>query len=199
MHISLKNSDKKIKLCRKGFKFMKKKGLQEGWRLHSAGYAVLQFVKHGKIKTLYLHKIFADEFIPKPESKSRLFVRMINGNKLDCRLENLEWATMSELRRQQPSQNNQYYRGVSKDGNRYRAVLYDQGQRVYLGVFDTPEQAAIAYNEESLKRFGVTESLNKLPKSEEKENTENSMPSPLSFDDEQSDAQPPTNRHTGRR
>jgi AP2 domain len=162
MYIDLINSDKRIKLCRRGYSYLKKKNLAEGWRLHSAGYAVLQFTRFGKIQTLYMHKLLADQFISKPTDKGKkLFVRMINSSKLDCRLENLEWATMSELRRQQSGTAG--YRGVSRDGNKYRAVLYDEGKRIYLGVFTTAEEAAKAYNDESQRRFGNTKSLNHLP------------------------------------
>lgn len=158
MHIKLINSDQKVKLCRKGFSYLKKRGLDKGWRLHSAGYAVLQFTQFGKIKTYYMHKLLAEEFVNKPQLNKKLFVRMLNGNKLDCRLENLEWITMTGLRRQQNTTNG--YRGVSKDGNKYRAVLYDAGKRIYLGVYPNPEEAAKAYDAESYKRFGLTNSLN---------------------------------------
>ncbi len=160
MYIRLINSDKKVKLCRDGFSFLKKKGFAEGWRLHSAGYAVLQFTKFGRIQTLYMHKLLANEYILQPTTldNKKLFVRMINSDKLDCRLENLDWATMSELRRQQKSSVS--YRGVSKDGKKYRAVLYDEGTRIYLGIFESAEDAARAYNDESIRRFGFTNSLN---------------------------------------
>ncbi len=162
MYIHLINADKKVKLCRDGFSYLKKKGLAEGWRLHSAGYAVLQFTKFGRIQTYYMHKILAGQFVEKPKlsDNKKLFVRMVNADKLDCKLDNLEWATMSELRRQQKSSAS--YRGVSKDGKKYRAVLYDKGARVYLGIFETAEDAARAYNDESIRRFGFTNSLNKL-------------------------------------
>ncbi|WP_051203494.1 AP2 domain-containing protein [Hugenholtzia roseola] len=165
MHLPLTNSTQKVKICREGFLFLKTKALTEGWRLHSAGYAVLQFVKNSKVETLYLHKILAKEFVKKPPVSQRLFVRMLNSNKLDCRIENLEWATMSDLRRHQnvhQTQNTTTYRGVSKDGSRFRAVLYDKGKRIYLGLYDTPEAAAQAYNLESLRRFGITNSLNHI-------------------------------------
>jgi len=158
MHITLINSGKKVKLCRQGFSYLKKKGLDKGWRLHSAGYAVLQFTQFGKIKTYYMHKLLAEQFVNKPELSKKLFVHMLNGNKLDCRLENLEWITMTGLRRQQNSSNG--YRGVSKDGNKYRAVLYDSGKRIYLGVYESPEHAAKAYDNESFQRFGLTNSIN---------------------------------------
>jgi hypothetical protein len=160
MYLQLINSKSKVKLCRQGYSFLKKKGMDEGWRIHSAGYAVLQFTQFGRIKTYYMHKLLADQFLQKPNTSKKLFVRMKNGNKLDCRIENLEWTTMSNLRRQQTVHN--HYRGVSKDGKKYRAVIYDKGERIYLGVFDTPEAAAKAYNEESLKRFGITNSLNDI-------------------------------------
>lgn len=158
MYIQLINSDQKVKLCRVGFSYLKKNKLDKGWRLHSAGYAVLQFTRFNRIHTLYMHKLLAEKFIEQPGSDKKLFVRMLNSNKLDCRIENLEWATMAELRRQQGTSTT--YRGVSKDGRKYRAVLYDQGERIYLGIYETAEEAARAYDSESFKRFGVTRSLN---------------------------------------
>ncbi len=158
MHLELKNSEKKVKLCRIGFRTLKKEGKERGWRLHSEGYAVLQYTQFGKIKTLYLHKYLASKFVEKPQSETKLFVRLKNNDKLDCRIDNLEWVDMSELRRSQTS--SALYRGVSKDGTKYRSILYDHGERIYLGLFETAEEAAKAYDEESLKRFGPTKSLN---------------------------------------
>ncbi len=158
MYLLLNNAEAKVKLCRKGFSYLKRNYLDKGWRLHSAGYAVLQFTRFGQIQTLYMHKILAEQFVLKPQIPKKLFVSMKNADKLDCRIENLEWMTMGELRRQQTA--HERMRGVSKDGNKYRAVLYDQGKRIYLGVFETAEKAARAYDAESFKRFGVTRSLN---------------------------------------
>ena len=158
MHIDLINSEKKVKLCRKGFAYLKKNNLDKGWRLHSAGYAVNQFTRFGRINTLYLHKLLAGQFVIKPDTDKKLFVRMINGNKLDCKINNLEFTTMASLRREQNSSTG--YRGVSKDGKKFRAVIYDKGERIYLGMFETPEKAAEAYDLESYKRFGITKSLN---------------------------------------
>lgn len=169
MKLPLSNSKKKVTICRNGFAFLKKKGMMEGWRLQSAGYAFHQKTVFGKIKTNYLHKLLAQEFIPKPPSDKKLFVRMKNENKLDCQLENLEWADMGSLRRHQHSPA-QHFRGVSKDGNKFRAILYDQGERIYIGRFKTAEEAALAYNKESVRRFGKTAGLNQV-REKELENT----------------------------
>jgi hypothetical protein len=52
------------------------------------------------------------------------------------------------------------YRGVTKEKNRYRAVIYHERKAHNLGFFDTPEEAAKAYNKKSLELFGETGSLN---------------------------------------
>jgi hypothetical protein len=165
MKLTLSNSDNKVTLCRKGFAFLKKKGMMNGWRLHSAGYAFHQKTVMGKIRTHYLHKLLADEFIKKPKSDKKLFVHMLNDSKLDCRIENLAWTDMGGLRRQQHSPA-RHFRGVSQDGNKFRAILYDNGERIYIGRFDTAEEAAIAYNEESIRRFGETAGLNVVEESQ---------------------------------
>lgn len=45
-------------------------------------------------KTLYIHRLLAETFIPNPENKKT--VNHIDGNKLNNIISNLEWATQSE-------------------------------------------------------------------------------------------------------
>jgi hypothetical protein len=52
------------------------------------------FFKDGKSKSLYFHRVVAEAFIPNPENKKE--VNHIDGDKLNNRIENLEWATRSE-------------------------------------------------------------------------------------------------------
>jgi hypothetical protein len=138
-------------------------------RMHSSGYAFYQKnypLSDGTYKnvTIYVHKAVAEKYVKKPETTKKLFVRLINGNPLDCRLDNLEWVEMSELRRNQKNSTNATgYRGVVKvSKNRFRAVLYNNKRRIDLGLYASAEAAAEAYNTKSKELFGATRSLNKM-------------------------------------
>lgn len=174
--VKLKNADKHVVLSGEAYEFIEKneyyQGLNflENLRLHSSGYVFFQrnypYQDGYKNVTIYLHKLIAEKFVEKPESDKRLFVRIVNGNPLDCRIKNLEWATMSELRRNQKNHNNKTgYRGVVRvSKNTYRAVLYTSDNRYDLGLFASAAEAATAYNRKSEELFGKTRSLNRIDK-----------------------------------
>lgn len=136
-------------------------------RAHSSGYPIFQrciTTKKGPVyETIYLHRWLADKFVKKPKSDRKLFLRFKNGKVQDCRIENLEYVTMGELRRSNASTTNKSgYRGVTKENKRYRANLYHKGVNYNLGFFKTAEEAAKAYNKKSRELFGETKSLNKI-------------------------------------
>lgn len=58
------------------------------------GYLKASLSMNGENKTVLLHRLVAIAFIPNPEYKSQ--VNHINSNRIDNRVENLEWATPSE-------------------------------------------------------------------------------------------------------
>ncbi len=60
----------------------------------SREYRYVNLGHNGEVKSKYIHRLLAQSFIPNPEYKPQ--VNHKNGNKLDNRLENLEWATCSE-------------------------------------------------------------------------------------------------------
>ncbi len=173
--VKLKNADEHVLISDDAYEFIEKNDYYQAiefldnLRLHSSGYVFFQRnypIKGGGYKnlTIYLHKLIAEKYVEKPAAEKRLFVRIKNGNPLDCRVKNLEWATMSELRRNQKRHNNKTgYRGVVQvSKNTFRAVLYTDSERFDLGLYETAEAAAEAYNRKSEELFGKTKSLNKL-------------------------------------
>ena len=110
-----------------------------------------------------MHRYIAERFVEKPVSEKKLYVSIVNGNKLDCRTNNLEWVSRSvAVRNTKKMLNKTGYRGVCKERNKYRAVIYQGTQKHDLGFFNTPEEAAEAYNQKSRELFGNTRSLNKV-------------------------------------
>lgn len=137
----------------------------ENLRAHSGGYGVFQrciTTKKGPIyETIYLHKHIAEKYIEKPASDRKLLVRFKDEDVTNVTLENLEWVSMSRLRRQMRSRSaTTGYRGVIRDRGKYGAIVYDGKKAYHLGFFATAEEAARAYNAKSIELFGITNSLN---------------------------------------
>jgi len=63
-------------------------------QINNAGYYRVEFSKAGKQKKLFVHRLVATAFIPNKESLPQ--VNHLNGDKLDNRIENLEWCTASQ-------------------------------------------------------------------------------------------------------
>lgn len=61
---------------------------------NSTTYKILTLSVDSKVKTLYFHRAVATAFIPNPENKKE--VNHIDGDKLNNKVNNLEWATRSE-------------------------------------------------------------------------------------------------------
>ena len=174
--LPLKNADQNALVDDKVYdyiinnEYMKKIKFLENLRRHSHGYAFFQKnwpQKDGtyKSETIYLHKIIADKFIPKPESPIRLLVRFLNSDPLDCRVKNLEWASLSTIVRNTTKiKNATGYRGVIKHGKKFQAIIYLKRKPIFIGSFESAEEAALAYNKKSLELFGETKSLNKIKK-----------------------------------
>ena len=139
-------------------------------RQHSHGYAFYQKsikIKQGvyKVKTLYLHKVIAEKFCPKPEGLSDYLVMFKNDNKLDCRTENLFWADRSILQRihQKPSSKTGY-KGVFKEGKQYKTQIYIRKEQIIVGKYDTAEEAALAYNKKIKEVYGdIPVFMNEVP------------------------------------
>ena len=149
--------------------YLVKIDLVNNLRKHSSGCAVFQktwkLARGGyKTETIYLHKLIAEKFLKRTKTKKKNLVGAKNGNKLDCRLENLAYRSRSVASRQRKTSSKVGYTGVYKENNRYRAVISINRKSVHIGMFDTPEEAAIAYNKKSKELYGEDGKINVVKK-----------------------------------
>lgn len=134
-------------------------------RRHSSGCAVFQKTwkkaEGGfKTETIYLHKLLAEKYLAETKSKEKRLVGAKNGNKLDCRLENILYRSRATASRQRKTSSKTGFTGVYKEHNRYRAVISVHGKSVHIGMFDTREEAAAAYNKLSKEVYGEEGKVN---------------------------------------
>ena len=119
-------------------------------RLTINGYNRIALSKGGKYHYIMVHRIVASMFIS--GYKEGLEVNHINGNKLDNRVENLEWVTKSQNVAHAFKNNLYKPRGSSKEVGvhycntikRWISKIMKQGNRVYLGSFLTEKEAIAA-------------------------------------------------------
>ena len=129
------------------------------WKKADGGY---------KTETIYLHKLVAEKFLIESKSSKSNLVGAKNGNKLDCRLENLVYRSRSVASRKRKTSSKVGYTGVYKENNRYRAVISIERKSVHIGMFSTAEEAALAYNKKSRELYGENGKVNIIkPKKEQ--------------------------------
>ena len=136
-------------------------------RLHSSHCVVFQKTyprrdgkKGYRTETIYLHKLIAERYLSDQRDNSNNLVGCKNGNKLDCRLANLEYRSRAEASRKRKSSSKLGYTGVYKENNRYRAVISKNRKSIHIGMFATAEEAALAYNRKSVELYGKAGKLN---------------------------------------
>ena len=91
-----------------------------------------------------------------------LVIDHINRNPLDNRRENLRLITRSsnQQNRNKPKNNTSGYKGVWKQGSKWVAQIRANRKKYTKGLFNTPEEAAMAYNEMAIKLHGNCAVLN---------------------------------------
>ena len=88
----------------------------------------------------------------------------LNGNGLDNRKKNLQVMKHAASRRGIQSNNTSGYKGVRWHGGNQKWMA--QIKSTVIGYFDRKEEAALAYNKEAVKMYGLGAFLNPIGKRE---------------------------------
>lgn len=110
-----------------------------------------------KQRIIYMHRIIIGA------EKGEL-VDHINGNGLDNRINNLRLATYSQnaMNRNSEKGSSTEYKGVRFKSGKYEANIGFNSKVIYIGRFDTAEEAAIAYNKQALTYHKEYAKLNRV-------------------------------------
>lgn len=121
------------------------------WRTTDQGYAVAMIDG----KNTKLHRLIMN-------AEKGQFVDHISLDKLDNRTSNLRFADHAENKWNKPKQanNTSGYKGVYRRGNKWVAKVVKHRKQYHFGQYDTPKEAAKAYDFGASKLFGDFAHLN---------------------------------------
>lgn len=92
------------------------------------------------------------------------YIDHINGDKSDNRISNLRECSKNQNGQNRPklSNNSTGYKGVyvNPKSGKYISKIRINGELKYIGTFNTPEEAAKAYDNEAIENFGEFANLN---------------------------------------
>lgn len=138
---------------------------QYSWCYHGDGYAARGFHHNGKVVIEKMHQAVLGK------APKGIDIDHINGNKLDNRKSNLRVVSHQQncfntKRRVSKTQgvNPSKYKGVTwrNDREKWRSRICINGHRIYLGLYETQEDAALAYNVAAKELFGEYARLNEI-------------------------------------
>jgi frataxin-like iron-binding protein CyaY len=129
------------------------------------GYTMISL---NHVKSIYIHHLVAEAFLDKPNTDDRLIIDHINRDKSNNNASNLRWITQSlnlmNRSKSKKSPLSSKYKGVcfKSDKQKWCAKITKDGQDIFLGYFDSEEEAAHFYNLKAKELFGAFALLNEV-------------------------------------
>jgi len=125
--------------------------------VNGRGYLMVGLSKDKKPTKKTIHRIIAEVFIDNPENKPS--ADHIDNDKKNNDIKNLRWATSKEnsQNRKISNRNTSGAKGVTwvKNANKWLAQIKIDGINIYLGLYDTLEDAKEARIKRANEVFGV--------------------------------------------
>lgn len=109
-----------------------------GKRKTNSGYIQVRLYKDGKYHYRYLHRLIASAFLPNPNNYRT--VNHINGNKLDNKLSNLEWAS------DEMQQRHSFIMGLKPHGISFTREQLFEIYYLYFEKHKFPKEIALKLN-----------------------------------------------------
>lgn len=138
--------------------------IKHKWLFSYSSYAarsVIDKITHKK-SILFLHNFVN----PPPEGFTN---DHINRNRLDCRKENLRFATRTQQMINRVNENQSGFRGVFPKGNNWMVIVTNKGNRYYGGTYGNIINAAKVYDKLAKRYHGEFAILN-FPQSTKDDN-----------------------------
>lgn len=129
----------------RGYYFNTEKILKFG---KSREYLNVTLYKNSARKMFKVHTLVTMAFLGhKSDVKGKIVVDHINNNPLDNRLENLQIITQRENASKDKKNKTSKYTGVCwhKSTQKWRAKICINGKSIWLGVYETEEEAYLVY------------------------------------------------------
>jgi hypothetical protein len=124
--------------------------------MQNSGYKLVMLRTDGKSVNCLVHRLVALNFITNPENKS--CVDHINNDKLNNNLTNLRWCSKTEnaINTGLKINNTSGVKGVyfNKEKKRWEAQLMHMKKKVFIGRYDTLEEAKQARRKKIIELFG---------------------------------------------
>ena len=128
------------------------------------GYYKVMLTRDGKQYQKRVHRLLAETFIPNPNNLP--FVDHIDRDKTNNSLSNLRWATNQQncMNASKTKNTSSLYKGVSwfKQAKKWQSQIKFNGKKIHLGLFNSEEDSARAYDLKAIELFGEFASINNI-------------------------------------